>query len=123
MKDKLLEAVELVGESSIKLPIKYLNGDNICVKITKNGDLCSISDESGLFNALSDEAKENFASFVNNWKFEFGDLKIAENNALVADGTLAEYVSGGIGLFVSAILMINDFAERGEYRREYYMIH
>lgn len=123
MKEKLLNAIELIGESTIKLPLKYLNGDNICVKVTKNGEHCLVTDEAGLYNALSNKAKANFASFVNNWKFEFYDIKIMENNALVVESTLAEYTVGTIGSFVSALLMINDFAERGEYRREYYIVH
>ncbi len=123
MKDKLLNAIELIDESTIKLPIKYLNGDNIRLKILKNGDFCSISDEVGLYNALSDEARVNFASFVENWRFEFDKIKINKNNALVWTDIRCEYVTSKIGLFVSALLMINDFAERGEYRKEFYIIH
>jgi len=121
MTEKWLKTIELIDESTIKLSIKYLNGDNIYLKITKKDDLCSISDEAGLFNALSDKAKANFASFVDNWRIEFGEIKLAENNALVFE-TRNEFVVGDIGSLVSAILMINDFAERGEYRRDYFFV-
>jgi len=122
MKNELLNAVELVGESTVKLPVKYLNGDNICVMVTNNGDSCSVSDKAGLYESLGDEAKAKFTSYIDNWRVEFDEIKV-EDNALIVENIPLDYVVNAICSFASALLLINDFAERGEYRKEYFLCH
>ena len=102
--------------SVIDLPINYYGSkEGIKLYLYNNGENFDISDNGGTF-ATTGIDKEDFVSIANEWSELFGfEL---DGNKLVIKNIEKQYVLNAINLMTQVIIILGDYATKGEHRIE-----